>query len=70
MLADILTRWSKGYRSTSAHANVIGALYNDLIPTSTDTADITVIDIKLEHEKYTPPTKAVKQMEGVYEING
>lgn len=68
--ADFLTRWSKGYRSASAHTNLIAALYHDIIPTLIDTAALSVTDIKRDQENYATPTKAVKNIEGVYQMSG
>lgn len=70
VLTDILTRWSKGYSSTSAPTNLIAALCHDIIPTLLDTEPLSVTEIKREQEKYTPPTKAIKRIEVVSQMNG
>lgn len=70
VFADILTRWSKGYRVTSAQTDMIAALYKDIIPSSTDTPAVLMTDIKLEQAKYRPPDSVSKEDDGVYRING
>lgn len=50
--------------------NVIAALYNDEIPSSTDTPTLSLTNIKTEHGKYERPVLTSKGDDGVYRING
>lgn len=58
MFADLLTRWSKGYRSIIALTRQIAALYNDMTP-STDITPVTMEEAKSELRKYNPPKTVV-----------
>lgn len=48
VFADILTRRSKNFRVTGAKANMIAAIYNEMIPSSTDTPVVLLTAKKTE----------------------
>lgn len=70
MFADILTRWAKGYKATSAQSKMIAALYEDIIPSSTNLNVVSMEDIKQEQTKHQPPTVAHKDEDGIVRIEG
>lgn len=68
VFADILTRWSKGYRATSAQSRMIAALYEDIIPSSTKMNIISMSDIKREQTKHQPPATAHRDKDEIVRI--
>lgn len=67
VFADILTRWSKGYRNTRAQqTNTIAALYKDIVPTASAIKQVNVGDILEEQTKYKPTEVLEKDENGLY----
>lgn len=63
------TKRLNGYRVTAAKTNMIAALYNDTIRSSTDTSAVFLTDIKTMQKKCEPPVPTSQDKDGVYKIN-
>lgn len=66
---DILTRWSKGYRSISDSTGSIAALHHDVISASISISTLSVEDVKQEQGKYVMPEVVTVDDEGVLRHN-
>lgn len=64
IFADILTRWSKGYRAVSAQRVV--ALYADIVPSAHEVEDITIKEIINEQKNLYPPVGVEKDEIGLF----
>lgn len=70
VFADILTRWSKGYRSVKAQTKLIAALYGDIMPSSTEMKSVSVEEVGREQRKHSTPGDAVRDEEIIYLMEG
>lgn len=70
VFADILTRWPKGYRVTSARTNMIASLYKDIILLSPYMSALLMTNTKMEQAKYKPPAFISKDDDRVYRKSG
>lgn len=65
VLADTLTRWSKGHRTISAKPGSIAALYQDIVPTAASRATINIEDIKREQANNPATETNVQHKDGI-----
>lgn len=64
VFADILTRWSKGYRAASAKR--AATLYTDIVPSAHEVDALAVEEIINEQHKHQHPVGIEKDDDGVY----
>lgn len=65
---DILTRWSKDYRSMKAQTEMISALYDDIMTSPAEMIYTMTEDVRCEQRKHSPLYKAMKVEKGTYLI--
>lgn len=69
IFADILTRWSKGYRTTTAKTSMVAALYKDIAPTSEDLTAVWINEIKLHQARHHSPAETEIDDDGIHKYN-
>lgn len=66
VFADILTRWSEGYRNTRTQkTEMIAAVYSDIVPAANVLELVKMEDIIGKHKKYVVPDGLEKDDEGI-----
>lgn len=69
VFAEILTRWSKGYRTTTVKTSIVEALYKDITATAEYITTVSINKLNLHQARHHSPTKTEIDDDRVHKFN-
>lgn len=70
IFADLLTRWTKGYRTVKAECSNIAALFKGIVPGTEELKAPLESEVREAQRLEDPPVKPVEDTDGLWKIDG